>query len=201
MKKEIKEYIVQVILILFSVVLGLYLNKKIEDRNERKEAEKLFSLIKQDLADNRLLLLDWQPYHKEISENLRDSIGSATFIDAFVDNRHSIARLMTRGTFMERTPSYDAWEMAKSNPILMNIGYDKMFLLSKIYNQQLDTFDPVKEIYKLYNSTGFNTSEHAKENLQILQTHLQELEGRESLLIQYYDQAFEEFQLEGKAVE
>jgi len=43
MKKEVKEYIIQIILIVFSVVLGLYLNKKIEDRNERKEAEKFFT--------------------------------------------------------------------------------------------------------------------------------------------------------------
>ncbi len=201
MKKEIKEYIVQIILIVFSVVLGLYLNKKIEDRNDRKEAEKLFSIIKQELTNNRTLLLDWQPYHKEISENLRDSLRSETFVQAFIKNRFSIFKLATRGSIMGASPSSDAWEMAKSNPILMNIGYDKMFLLSKIYNQQRDAFVPADEMYKLYGSTDFNAAEHAEENLLILQGHFSELVGRESALIKYYNQAFEEFQLDEKATE
>jgi len=124
------------------------------------------------------LLLEWQPYHEEMNKKLKDSLKSESFVKAFIKNRYSLSKLAPKGTFMGEFPTEDAWEMAKSNPILMNIGYDKMFLLSKIYNQQSITFEPTEEVAKLFSSTDFNAPEDAEVNLTILQFHLNELASR-----------------------
>jgi len=197
MKKEIKDYIIQVILIVFSVVLGLYLNKKIEQHNERKEVEKLFSIVKSELTQNRHLLLEWHPYHAEIRDDFKALLKDKTSLEDFVKDRETLFdALFTKGTFMKRMPSDNAWEMAKTNPIITNIGYDKMLLLSKTYDQQVSTFEPAKEMFTLYHSTDVNLAKNAQVNLEIMQNYMHELVGREILLLEYYEQAVEEFNLE-----
>jgi len=58
MKKILKEYIPQVILIVFSVVLGLYLNQIIVDRNENAKAKELVALVFEEINSNRALIAE-----------------------------------------------------------------------------------------------------------------------------------------------
>lgn len=196
MKKEFREYLIQILLIVFSVVLGLYLNEKIVQHNEKKEAEKLLSFVKTEINANRFLLKDWAPYHREISIKLDSLSKEEQFVSDFIKDKNILfSKLMTRRTFMNRNVSDDAWEISKGNPILVNIGFERMLLLSKIYSQQDGTFKPSSEMFKVLQSRGVNDPSSAKENLSILNNHMRELVGREFLLQQYYEEAAEEFQL------
>lgn len=190
MNSAIKRNITQVVLIVFSVVLGLYLSERIEERKNRQESINLLTLIKSEVKDNIALMEEVIPYHKEIHENLDSLCQEEVFIAAFIKDKSILFNtLFTRGSFIHRYPANDAWDIAKAHPLIANIDYDKLLVLSKIYNQQKLTFEPMKEIFEIHDSKEVNLEQEAKLNLEIILNKLHELVAREMLLMHYYEQA------------
>ena len=99
--------------------------------------------------------------------------------------------LFTKGTFLHRLPSNDAWEIAKSHPLMVNIDYDKLLILSKIYSQQALTFEPLEEMFGMYNRKDVNLKKEANSSLEFISARLHEIVGRELRLMYYYEQAEE----------
>ena len=167
MNNSILKYIGQVILIVFSVVLGLYLSERIEDKKNERDAQELFLKISSELKANKELLDYWVPYHKEIVNKIDSLSSDKKFIQSFITDKSAIYKAFSRGTIMSDMPASDAWDIAKSHPLIVNMDYDKLFVLSKIYNQQKVTYQSIPELINLMVSTEFNSSEDAKENLQL----------------------------------
>ena len=71
----IKQNLTQVVLIVFSVVLGLYLSERIEERKGKQASDNLLVKIKSEVNENINLVEDWALYHQEIYENL-DSLST-----------------------------------------------------------------------------------------------------------------------------
>ncbi|MEO1627528.1 MAG: hypothetical protein AAFV25_20425 [Bacteroidota bacterium] len=187
-----KQLITQFILIVFSVVLGLYLSERIEDGKKRKESKELLTTIESELKDNIRLLNKWVPYHHEVSKRLDSLSKDETFKETFMrDKFAALYQLLTEGTFMGRRPASDAWDIAKSHPLIVNIEHQKLVALSRIYNQQEMTFDPGMEMINLIKSKGVNAPENVEENLVLMSNHMDELVAREKQLVYYYRQAKE----------
>ena len=174
-KNPILKYFGQIILIVFSVVLGLYLSERIEDKKNERNAQELFLKINSELITNKKLLDYWVPYHKEIVNRIDSLSGDKNFIEAFVRDKSTIYKAFSRGTIMSDFPSSDAWDIAKSHPLILNIDYDKLFILSKIHNQQKFTYESVPKLIDLMLSTEFNSKEQANKNLQLFQDRLNEI--------------------------
>ncbi|MEO1258698.1 MAG: hypothetical protein AAFZ15_07865 [Bacteroidota bacterium] len=195
-RNAIKETITQFILIVFSVVLGLYLSERIEDGKKRQESDELLATIKSEVKDNLTLLEDWLPYHQEINKNLDSLSKDAGFIEEFIENKYALLdKLLTRGSFMKRSPASDAWDIAKSHPRIVNIEYKKLLVLSKIYNQQAATFEPATEMFEIFNTKDVNKEKDARSNLFLMSNHWRELVAREEQLMYYYKAANETFDL------
>ena len=188
----IKEYIMQCLLIVFSVVLGLYLSERIEERKTRQESEELLTTIKAEVKDNMGLLEKWAPYHQDIYKNLDSLKENEAFIAAFINDKSILfEKLLTRGTLMGRSPANDAWDIAKSHPLIMNIEHEQLIILSKVYKQQKGTFEPMYKMGDIFNSKDVNKEQDAKLNLELLSDHFHELVAREIELIRYYKIAAE----------
>ena len=84
MKKSIKENITQLFLIVFSVVLGLYLSERIEENKSKKEAALLLSKITAEVNENRKLLEEWIPYHRQVYSSLDSLIEDDGFVQRFI---------------------------------------------------------------------------------------------------------------------
>ena len=85
-------------------------------------------------------------------------------------------------------PSNDAWDIAKSHPIIVNIDYDILLGLSKIFNQQKFTYESFPKLIDLMLSTEFNAMETARPNLQLFKDKLKDIYARELQLINYYNE-------------
>ena len=81
----------------------------------------------------------------------------------------------------------------------MNIDYDKLLILSKIYNQQRLTFEPMDEMFKLHNSKDVNRETEAKSNLKAISHHIHEIASREVKLMYYSEEAKEKLDLKDNA--
>lgn len=188
----IKENITQVVLIVFSVVLGLYLSERIEERKTKRESENLLARVKSEVNNNIKLVEDWALYHQEIHKNLDSLSQDDEFIEEFIkDEAIFFEKLMTRGTFMGRQPASDAWDIAKAHPLIVNMDYDKILILSKIYNQQKSTFTPMLKMFDILNSTNVNIKKDAKSNLESISKNMHELVAREKQLMYYYNKSKE----------
>lgn len=189
MKESILKNITQVILIVFSVVLGLYLSERIEDRKNEKEATKLLSKIKSELNENKKLLDYWVPYHVEMVESLDSLSNNETFIKNFIKDKSTLYKVFTRETIMSDMPANDTWDIAKSHPLIVNFEYDELLILSKIYKQQEATYESFPKMIELLLAPDLNTEENASPNLQLFKNQLRDMASRELQLIGYYNQA------------
>lgn len=186
MKKSIKNNITQLFLIVFSVVLGLYLSERIEERKNEKEAALLLSKIASEVNKNKELLEDWIPYHKKIFNRLDSLNNEESFIKSFIDDESVLfEEVITRGNLMGETPSDEAWDIAKSHPLIVHFDYDDLLILTRIYNQQAMTYEPVPKLIELFLSADFNSSENAKLNLQTFKNQMREVVSREIQLLYY----------------
>lgn len=188
MTKSITKYLSQVFLIVFSVVLGLYLSDRIEDRKNEKDATNLLSKIKSELNENKKLLDHWVPYHGEIVNSLDSLSNDEEFIKNFINDKSAIYEAFSRGTIMSDMPSNDAWDIAKSHPLIVNIDYDILLGLSKIFNQQKFTYESIPKLIDLMLSSEFNDTETARSNLQLFKDKLKDIYSRELQLINYYNE-------------
>lgn len=189
MKNSILKYFSQIFLIVFSVVLGLYLSERIEERKNKKNASKLLIKIKSELNENKKLLDYWVPYHGEIVNSLDSLSKDNYFIENFINDKSVLYEAFSRGTIMSDTPSNEAWDIAKSHPVIVNMDYEKLLILSRIYNQQKITYESIPQLIELMISTEFNAREVARPNLQLFRNKLEEIYGRELQLVNYYNQA------------
>jgi len=188
MKDSLLKYLAQIILIVFSVVLGLYLSERIEDRKNDRDAKELFLKIDSELKANKQILDYWVPYHGEIINKLDSLSDDDSFIDRFITDKSAIYSAFSRGTIMSDMPSNDAWDIAKAHPLIVNMDYDILFGLSKIYNQQHFTYESIPELIDLMISSEFNSKDNANQNLLLFKNKLQEVYGRELQLIHFYEQ-------------
>ena len=200
-KQTIKEALLtnvtQIFLIVFSVVLGLFLSERIEEIKNEKEAKKLLSRIKSEVTVNKKLVEDWTPYHRKIVQKLDTLCENDRFIKDFIkDESNLFKEVLTEGTFMSAMPTNDAWDIAKSHPLIVNFEYDQLLILSKVYNQQKLTFEPASQIAEIFLSPNFNSNENAQLNLKIFKSRMQEIVGRELQLIEYYKTADKILELE-----
>jgi len=189
MKESILKNITQLCLIVFSVVLGLYLSERIEDSKNDKEAKKLLSKIKSELNDNKKILDEWAPYHRNIVKSLDSLSKNEKFVKDFISDKSTLFKVFTKGTIMGETLSNDAWDIAKSHPLIINFEFDDLLILSKIYNQQKITFESAPKLVELLLSTELNSKENARPSLQSLKNMLQDIASREIQLIEYYNNA------------
>lgn len=197
MKASIIQSITQVLLIVFSVVLGLYLSERIEDRKNEKEASKLMLRIEAELNNNIKLLNIWVPYHREIVKKLDSLVNDERFIEDFITDKSTLYQLFSRQTLMGESPTSDAWDIAKSHPLIVNFDYDELFALSRIYNQQKSTFEPIPGLVELLLSTELNSRESARPNLLLFKNKLDDISMRELQLIAYYQEAEQILQYQG----
>jgi len=187
MKRSIVENIKQVLLIVFSVVLGIFLSERIEEQKTEKEATLLLSRIKSEVADNKMLMEKWAPYHQDIVNRLDTLIPNDSFILDFAEDPSTLfKRVLKKGTLMGRMPSSDAWEIAKAHPLTVHFDYDELPILSKIYNQQKMTFEPANKIAEFFYSTDLNEIGKARKNLKEFRNQMGEIVGREKQLMEYF---------------
>ena len=86
---------------------------------------------------------------------------------------------------MSDAPSNDAWDIAKSHPLIVHFDYEDLLIISKVYNQQAKTYQSVPKFMELFLSVNFNAKEKAKTNLQEFQNQIREITTREIQLLSY----------------
>ncbi len=193
MMRFLKEYVPQVLLIVFSVVLGLFLSEKIKERQDKQMAQQLVSHLKTEIEQCRETMLEWMPYHKNLKHKLDSLRVDDSFIKEFENDPSAIFEVAPRGFFNGKVTSV-AWETALLNPAISEISYHQLRDFKSVYNQLDITFfdttlSPMSDIMNLFTDPDFNAPNKSKQNLQAFSMSTQELIGREIDVIIYCNRA------------
>lgn len=191
MKRFLKIYIPQILLIVFSVVLGLYLSEKINQRQDRQMAQQLVSYLKTEVKQCRETMLEWIPYHEKLKITIDSLIKDEAFIKQFEENPNALFYGADKGLFNGDITS-TAWETALLNPAISEISYTQLKDFHKVYNQIDITFRPLEDMTDLVFSADFNAPNKSKQNLQVFSSLLWEMIGREKSLIFYCNEVLED---------
>ena len=182
-----KEILPQILLIVFSVVLGLTLTKRIETIQTRKKADKLVIHLKEEIAWNRTQVLDWMPYHQKLKTAIDSVSKEPSFISAFEEDLFVLDSLASKGLF-NGSINTAAWETAKLSNAMSEIPYTLLKDISKVYNQLGATLDPIGDMGDLLMRSDVNAKGKSKGSLFTLSRQLRELIGREYRFLIYCNQ-------------
>lgn len=193
MKTDYKKYIFEGLLIVFSVLFALFINKLFDDYQTNSKKNIAIESIKKELAQNQEILIRWKEKHLKIrtristilegkNDSLKTELQQGQFFNLSIltDNESLIDAILTN----------TAWESAKTTGIISEFDFETTQKLTLVYSmQEVLTERTLAKILDYY----FDTSSHDLENIDeiLIQFLLRfwELTGQEELITTLYDDA------------
>lgn len=186
---KIQEYLIQALLIVFSVILALFLNEYRNNLKAKNELDKTLANLQTEIENNRKILQDLIPYHQSVYNRLNSISQSDSAISTLKSPLiYGIIELFPKGLF-PNTPGNSAWEVLLATGQLSQIEIDQAQHLSKLYSSQESIDDLVDEIYAFVVNRDILNESEVRGNLLILSLHLQELHQREAYLLSLYNES------------
>ena len=188
---NLKKHITDGLLIVFSVLFALTINRITENYQTEKKKDIALENIKKELNKNSEIIKEWKTKHIKIGEILNniiegknDSLKSKLIKNNFLD-----LRLLTNNEgLINSLLTNTAWETAKSTGIISEFDFETTQQLTNVYSlQKIITDRTIMKILDYY----FNTEAHKKENIDaiLIQFHLRfrELIGQEYSMVNLYE--------------
>lgn len=138
-KMDLKKYLGEGLIIVFSVLFALFINKTYEDAKTNRDKNNAIKQIKAELLNNQKILDDWMADHSAILENLTNLIESKNDSFHILAEKKSylpIQVLLDNKNLMEKPLSNSAWSSAKSIGIISEFDFKTLQNISETYELQ-----------------------------------------------------------------
>ncbi|NNC71134.1 MAG: hypothetical protein HKN90_09965 [Flavobacteriaceae bacterium] len=191
--KNVKKYVAEGLLIVFSVLFALFINKLFDDYKTNKKKNIAIESIQKELYRNSAILDNWKEQHikirnriTEIVEGQNDSLKTELLKYKFLN----LGVLTNNESLIDAILTNTAWESAKSTGIISEFDFETTQKLTHVYSmQEVLTERTIIKILDYY----FDMNAHNMENIdQILiqfQLRFWELTGQEELMNNLYKEA------------
>jgi hypothetical protein len=191
--KDIKKYLAEGVLIVFSVLFALFINKLFDDYKTNESKTIAIESIRKELHRNAGILKNWKEQHIEVRnritdilEGRNDSLKTELLKYEFLN----LGVLTNNKSLIDAILTSTAWESAKSTGIISEFDFETTQKLTHVYSmQELITEVTIAKIIDYY----FEASTHKMENIDRVLVQFQlrfwELTGQEELMIDLYKQA------------
>jgi len=194
--QNLKKYLTEGLLIVFSVLFALFINKVFDDYKTSQKKEIAIESIEKELRQNAAILATWKERHSVIGNQLNeiisgknDSLRTELLKDEFLN----LGVLTNNKSLIDAFLTNTAWETAKSTGIISEFDFAMTQKLTQVYTMQEILVD--KTIAKILDYY-FDTQAHNMSNLDkvLLQFQLRfwELKGQEELITGLYEEALKE---------
>ncbi|MEM9056949.1 MAG: hypothetical protein AAGD86_05695 [Pseudomonadota bacterium] len=191
-KDNLVRYAVEALLIVFSVLLALYLDRMLEDRREARAVEDLLGHVADEMRSNLAILDEWLPYHEAVVTALDQHLASGKLRSSLVANGSiDYLRLMERGVLQDFY-STSSWRIAEQSESTSRIGFDVVHALSVAYGSQAFVDKTLERVSDFFFDRQSLDPAMVQQSLGILRNLMQELAGQEVVLRQHYRVALAE---------
>ena len=190
MKKSFKNYLLEGLLIVFSVLFALFINGISENLKIQKQKKIAIENIKRELNANVKTLKNWQKEHQIYDQQVSKLINgkSDSLLNALKKKKYLDFALITNSKSLINSILTDtAWETAKTTNIIAEFDFELIEELTRTYTlQSIVVEKTLGGITALY----FSVDSHNLNNLDrtLLQFNLRfnELVGQERILNDSY---------------
>ncbi len=195
MKLNFKKYLSEGLLIVFSVLFALFINKVFQDYQTSQKKNVAKQSILKELYRNQAILNNWKQKHVDIRNRIttilngeNDSLKAELMSFEYLN----LGLLTNNESLIDAILTNTAWESAKTTGIIAEFDYDTIQELTRIYKmQEVLTDRTLSKILDYY----FDTESHNIENLDRILVQFQlrfwELTGQEELMTGLYKEAIE----------
>lgn len=198
MKSNIKQYLGEGLLIVFSVLFALFINKAFEDykTNQKKNIAK--ESITKELYGNQVILNKWKEKHLVISnrissmiENQEDSLN----VELKKYDYFNLMVLTNHEALINAFLSNTAWESAKTTGIISEFDYEMIQELTFVYDvQEMLTERTIMKILDYLNDTETHNMVNLDKTLVQFQLRFWELTSQEETMAILYKEAINELE-------
>lgn len=196
MKLDLKKYFSEGLLIVFSVLFALTINKVFADYQTNQKKDIALSSIRQELQQNADILDRWKTHHTEIRDRISSILeGSADSLLSELKQYEylNMGVLTNNRSLIDAILVDTAWESAKATGIIAEFDFQTTQQLTRVYALQEIIVDrTVANILDFY----FDMEAHNIENLESVLVQFQlrfwELTGQEILIARFYENAIEQ---------
>ncbi len=198
MKSNIKKYLGEGLLIVFSVLFALFINKAFEDykTNQKKIIAK--ESITKELYRNQAILNKWQEKHLAITNRISSLIENQADSLRVELEKYDYLNLMVltnNESLIDAVLFSTAWESAITTGIISEFDYETIQKLTRVYGVQENlTERTIMNIMDYYYDTESQNMDNLDKTLVQFQLRFWELTGQEQSMIFLYKEAINELE-------
>ena len=179
---SLKKYIIDGLLIVFSVLFALAINKLAENYQTNKRKNIALNSIKMELKNNSKIIKEWNQTHQEIKQKLDEILAGKndSLNSKLIEGNRLHFETLTSKPFINSLMSNTAWETAQTTGIISEFDFETIQKLTFVYNLQniITEKSSMKIIEMLYDRRIMKIDE--KNTLLIeLNTRISDLVGQE----------------------
>jgi len=196
MKTNVRKYLAEGLLIVFSVLFALFINKFFDDYKTHQKKTIALESIKKELYRNQAILKLWKERHisirkriASISEGKSDSLKTKLKQNSFLD----LGVLTNNKSIVDAFLIDTAWESAKATGIIAEFDFETTQSLTHVYNMQdILTNKTLRMISDYYFSSASHDLQKLDQILLQFQLRFWELTGQEESLTTLYVDAIKQ---------
>ena len=179
---SLKKYIIDGLLIVFSVLFALAINKLAENYQTKKRKNIALNSIKMELKNNSKIIKEWNQTHQEIKQKLDEILAGKndSLNSKIIEGNRLHFETLTSKPFINSLMSNTAWKTAQTTGIISEFDFETIQKLTFVYNLQniITEKSSMKIIEMLYDRRIMKIDE--KNTLLIeLNTRISDLVGQE----------------------
>lgn len=198
MKTNIKKYVGEGFLIVFSVLFALFINKSFESYQTYNKKEVAKASILKELYRNEAILKNWKERHVDIRNRITEVIegkNDSIKIELQKSDYLNLGILTNNESLIDAILTKTAWESAKTTGIIAEFNYETIQKLTHVYAmQEVLTEKTVAKILDYYFDTEAHDMQQIDKTLIQFQLRFWELTGQEELMASLYKEAIEQMQ-------
>lgn len=192
-KKHFGKHIREGILIIFSVLFALFINKTAENHKTNQKKEIAIESIQKELYRNYWTIKSWNTDHLTIINRL-DSLTNGLKPELQYELEHAeffdLRPLLNNSGLINSMLISSAWETSKETGIFSEFDYEILQSITRTYDfQKALTDNTVPKIMDTYFSKSSHRMEEIDLTIKVFYLQMYQLYGHEQVLISLYEES------------
>ena len=189
-----KDYLIQVVLIVGSVLLALWLDQLMADRMDNKKKEVAINNIITEIEKNLEEVKSVSHYHEKMGKGLSMYIDSIDF-DHVEENAMTIISPFMKYGLQVASIQETAWDMATETESVSSFEYEMAYDMTRLYDlQQRGVLSTTSKIMDFLTDPSLFRKEEREEVVMVFTFAMRELASQEKYLEEKYQEFLEKYQ-------
>lgn len=190
---DFRAFFKESMLIVFSVLFALFINKCQNDAKESERTETVLSNIKKEIERNRESTQKLITYHTSVLEKL-DAVHKDSLLGIFFRGNRFIIydnKIAPSGVSQEVFKDI-AWKAAEQEDIPSRISFEKSQLLFEVYHQQQNVYGTISKLTAVLTDRETHRKDLIEETVAIMYLLFEKMKSQEEQLLFQYEKCLTE---------